>query len=173
MFAAFSHQLEGADPSSNEAYPRVIVPAPRPSEGPGSAIVRGRLDTAFRDIFFSFSMFGRVTGTPGTIFGGEGAYIAPSGREGSAKKSSFSLDFQRFRGWDSGVLLLFCFYFDCAYVVFFPGKLVFFADFCLFGEGFGNEPWDRDSGVVGRIALTLKCCCFCFLKAAKSKLPPS
>ena len=41
----------GADPSSNEAYPRVIVPAPRPSEGPGSAIVRGRLDTAFRDFF--------------------------------------------------------------------------------------------------------------------------
>ena len=31
---------------------------------------------------------------------------------------------------------------------------------------------DRDSGVVGRIALTLKCSCFCFPKAAKSKLPP-
>ena len=27
-FAAFSHQLEGADPSLNEAYPRVIAPAP-------------------------------------------------------------------------------------------------------------------------------------------------
>ena len=39
-------ELEGADPSSYEAYPRVIEPAPRPSEGPGSAIVRGRLDTA-------------------------------------------------------------------------------------------------------------------------------
>ena len=52
-FAAVSHQPEGADPSSNEAYPRVIAPAPRPGEGPGSAIVRGRLDTAFRDIFFA------------------------------------------------------------------------------------------------------------------------
>ena len=52
-FAAFSHQLEGADPSSNEAYPRVIAPAPRPSEGPGSAIVRGRLDTAFWDSLFA------------------------------------------------------------------------------------------------------------------------
>ena len=32
----FSHQLEGADPSSYVAYPRVVVPAPRPSEGPGA-----------------------------------------------------------------------------------------------------------------------------------------
>ena len=56
-FAAFSRQLEGADPSSNEAYPRVIAPAPHVSEGPGSAIARGRLptpmDTAFRDTFFA------------------------------------------------------------------------------------------------------------------------
>ena len=51
----FSHALEGADPSSNEAYPRVIEPAPRPSEGPGSAIVRGRLDTGFRDTFFALT----------------------------------------------------------------------------------------------------------------------
>ena len=62
-------------PVIERGIPRVIAPAPRPSEGPGSAIVRGRLDTAFRDIFFA-SLFGRVTGTPGTIFGGEGAYIA-------------------------------------------------------------------------------------------------
>ena len=32
----FSHQLEGVDPSSYVAYPRVVVPAPRPSEGPGA-----------------------------------------------------------------------------------------------------------------------------------------
>ena len=32
----FSHQLEGADPSSYVAHPRVVVPAPRPSEGPGA-----------------------------------------------------------------------------------------------------------------------------------------
>ena len=32
----FSHQLEGADPSSYVAYPRVVVPAPRPSEGAGA-----------------------------------------------------------------------------------------------------------------------------------------
>ena len=48
MFCGFfSHQLEGADPSSYEAYPRVVEPAPRPSEGPGSAVVRARLDTGF------------------------------------------------------------------------------------------------------------------------------
>ena len=32
----FSHQLEGADPSSYVACPWVVVPAPRPSEGPGA-----------------------------------------------------------------------------------------------------------------------------------------
>ena len=32
----FSHQLEGADPSSYVAHPRVVVPAPRPSEGAGA-----------------------------------------------------------------------------------------------------------------------------------------
>ena len=64
----FSHQLERADPSSYEAYPRVVEPAPRPSEGPGSAVVRAR-----------FFVWERVTGTPGTIFGGEGARTSPSG----------------------------------------------------------------------------------------------
>ena len=43
----FSHQLEGADPSSYVAYPRVVVPAPRPSEGPGSAVERGGLVPSF------------------------------------------------------------------------------------------------------------------------------
>ena len=52
-FAAFSHQLEGADPSSHEAYPRVVEPAPRPSEGPGSAVARARLDTGFLGTFFA------------------------------------------------------------------------------------------------------------------------
>ena len=47
----FSHQLEGADPSSYEAYPRVVEPAPRPSEGPGSAVERARLDTGFLGTF--------------------------------------------------------------------------------------------------------------------------
>ena len=76
-----------------------------------------------------------------------------TGRVG--KKSSFSWDFQWFRGWDSGVLLLFCFYFDCADVVFFPGKLVFCRPLSFWG-GFRERTLDRDSGVVGRIALTLK-----------------
>ena len=40
-------------PVLERGIPRVIAPAPRPSEGSGSAIVRGRLDTAFRDIFFA------------------------------------------------------------------------------------------------------------------------
>ena len=54
-FAAFSHQLEGADPSSYEAYPRVVEPAPRPSEGPGSAVVRARLDTGLQFLGFFFA----------------------------------------------------------------------------------------------------------------------
>ena len=73
----FSHELEGADPSSYEAYPRVIEPAPRPSEGPGSAIVRGRLDTAFRDTFFALMCLAEGHRDPGTIFGGEGALSLP------------------------------------------------------------------------------------------------
>ena len=73
----FSHELEGADPSSYAAYPRVIEPAPRPSEGPGSAIVRGRLDTAFRDIFFALMCLAEGHRDPGTIFGGEGALSLP------------------------------------------------------------------------------------------------
>ena len=40
--AAAHHTTRGADdPSSHEAYPRVIEPALRPSEGQGSAIARG------------------------------------------------------------------------------------------------------------------------------------
>ena len=76
-FAAFFTRLEGADPSSYEAYPRVIEPAPRPSEGPGSAIVRGRLDTAFRDIFFALMCLAEGHRDPGTIFGGEGVLSLP------------------------------------------------------------------------------------------------
>ena len=76
-FAAFFTRLEGADPSSYEAYPRVIEPAPRPSEGPGSAIVRGRLDTAFRDIFFALICLAEGHRDPGAIFGGEGALSLP------------------------------------------------------------------------------------------------
>ena len=77
MFAAFSHQLEGADPSSNEAYPRVIVPAPRPSEGPGSAIVRGRLDTAFRDIFLASLCLAGSQGPLGPFLEGRGRILPP------------------------------------------------------------------------------------------------
>ena len=73
----FSHELEGADPSSYEAYPRVIEPAQRASEGPGSAIVRGRLDTAFRDTFFALMCLAEGHRDPGTIFGGEGALSLP------------------------------------------------------------------------------------------------
>ena len=64
---------EGADPSSNEAYPRVIAPAPRPSESPGSAIVRGR----FRDIFFASLCLAGSQGPLGPFL--EGRDIAPSG----------------------------------------------------------------------------------------------
>ena len=42
--AAALHTTRGADPSSNAAYPRVIAPALRPSEGQRSAIVRRGLD---------------------------------------------------------------------------------------------------------------------------------
>ena len=78
--AVFSHALEGADPSSNVAYPRVIEPAPRPSEGPGSAIVRGRLDTAFRDTFFALTCLAEGHRDPlGLFLWGGGAFSAPSG----------------------------------------------------------------------------------------------
>ena len=64
-FAAFFTPLEGADPLSYEAYPRVVEPAPRPSEGLGSAVVRARLDTGFLG-FFRFVVFGRGSqGPPG------------------------------------------------------------------------------------------------------------
>ena len=72
-FAAFSHQLEGADPSS---YPRVA--APRPSL-PGDATCAAVWTRPFGIHFSLLCVWQRVTGTPGTIFGGEGAHIAPSG----------------------------------------------------------------------------------------------
>ena len=76
----FSHTLEGADPSSYEAYPRVIEPAPRPSEGPGSAIVRGRLDTAFRDTLIALMCLEEGHRDPSGLFlWGGGAFSAPSG----------------------------------------------------------------------------------------------
>ena len=76
----FSHDLEGADPSSYEAYPRVIEPAPRPSEGPGSAIVRGRLDTAFWDTFCALTCLAEGHRDPlGLFLWGGGAFSAPSG----------------------------------------------------------------------------------------------
>ena len=77
----FSHELEGADPSSHAAYPQAIAPALRPSEGQGGGIVLGRLDTAFWDTFFAFCVFSRGSqGTPWAFFSGEGALSsAPSG----------------------------------------------------------------------------------------------
>ena len=64
-FAAFSRQLEGAGPSSNEAYQRVIEPAPRPSErAPSCAAVWTR---PFGILFSLLCVWQRVTGT---VFGG-------------------------------------------------------------------------------------------------------
>ena len=75
----FSHQLEGADPSSYEAYPRVVEPAPRPSEGPGSAVVRARLDTGFLGTFSDSLCSAEGHRDPRDHFWREGARIAPSG----------------------------------------------------------------------------------------------
>ena len=76
----FSHDLEGADPSSNEAYPQAIAPALRPSEGQGRGIVLGRLDTAFRDPFFAFMCLAEGHRDPSGLFlWGGGAFSAPSG----------------------------------------------------------------------------------------------
>ena len=75
----FSHQLEGADPSSYEAYPRVVEPAPRPSEGPGSAVVRARLDTGFLGTFSDSLCSAEGHRDPRDHFWREGAHIAPSG----------------------------------------------------------------------------------------------
>ena len=71
-----THTLEGADPSSYEAYPRVIEPAPRPSEGPGSAIVRGRLDLS--GYTYRFDVFGRGSQGPlGPFSLGRGRFLCP------------------------------------------------------------------------------------------------
>ena len=80
-FAAFfSHELEGADPSSYAAYPQAIAPALRPSEGQGGGIVLGRLDTAFRDTFFAFLCLAEGHRDPSGLFlWGGGAFSAPSG----------------------------------------------------------------------------------------------
>ena len=41
--------------------------------------MRARLDTGFLGTFSLLCVWQRVTGTPGTIFGGEAAHTAPSG----------------------------------------------------------------------------------------------
>ena len=73
----FSHVLEGADPSSNVAYPQAIAPALRPSEGQGGGIVLGRLDTAFRDNFVAFLCLAEGHRDPLGLFSGEGALSLP------------------------------------------------------------------------------------------------
>ena len=73
----FSHELEGADPSSYEAYPQAIAPALRPSEGQGGGIILGRLDTPFGIHFSLLCVWQRVTGTPRAFFSGEGALSLP------------------------------------------------------------------------------------------------
>ena len=76
----FPHELEGADPSSYEAYPQAIAPALRPSEGQGRGIVLGRLDTAFRDPFFALMCLAEGHRDPSGLFiWGGGAFSAPSG----------------------------------------------------------------------------------------------
>ena len=75
-----SHELEGADPSSYEAYPQAIAPALCPSEGQGRGIILGRLDTAFRDPFFAFMCLVEGHRDPSGLFlWGGGAFSAPSG----------------------------------------------------------------------------------------------
>ena len=67
-------------PVIERGIPPVIEPAPRPSEGPGSAIVRGRLDTAFRDTFFALTCLAEGHRDPlGLFLWGGGAFSAPSG----------------------------------------------------------------------------------------------
>ena len=73
----FSHELEGADPSSYEAYPQAIAPALRPSEGQGGGIVLGRLDTAFRDPFFAFMCLAEGHRDPSGLFLWGGALCLP------------------------------------------------------------------------------------------------
>ena len=63
VFAAFFTLLEGSSRRRTSRTPGHRT-APRPSEGPGSPIVRGRLDTAFRDSRFRFSAFGRGSQRP-------------------------------------------------------------------------------------------------------------
>ena len=68
-------QIRRVEPLSYKPYPGSSYPPP----APGSAVVRGRLDTAFRDVFW-IRVCQRVTGNPsGTIFQREEAHIAPSG----------------------------------------------------------------------------------------------
>ena len=69
-FAAFSHDLDGEDPCSYVAYPRVVVPAPRPSEGPGALLAPV---LTFLGIFSLLCVWQRV----GPFYLGRGRFLCP------------------------------------------------------------------------------------------------
>ena len=74
----FSHQLEGVDPSSYVAYPRVVVPAPRPSEARGRRRARpvgpGLKVSGY---FFALLCLAEGHRDPGTFLEGRGRFLCP------------------------------------------------------------------------------------------------
>ena len=74
-------------------------------------------------------------------------------KRGRQKNLVFSWDFQWFRGWDLGVLLLFCFYFDLCLCRFSPRKTSFFLPTLSFWGGFRERTLVCDSGSQGGYVL--------------------